>query len=110
MPRTITKCCPACGHLTKEPKPLYKMMRKVFDGSICQCGHEKRHVSQWSRKLKKKMKPRICDCGCGHTGPCRFPKMKAVPDQPIKCTTPDCLSSASVEFQQRIQGFGRETG
>lgn len=102
MPSSISKECPGCGRVSTVPKTLYKMVRRVFGGSRCPCGHERRWESPWSRREKKKRKPRICDCGCGHSGPCVFPKMKAVPDQPIKCKTPDCMSEASVEFQNRL--------
>ena len=109
MPRNISKQCPGCGKVETMPKVFYKITRKVFSGSRCHCGFERRWESQWARRERKKRKPRFCDCGCGHQTPCIFPKIKAVPDMPIKCTIPDCLSSASVGFQRRIQeGFGEE--
>lgn len=108
MPRNISKQCPGCGNVETTPKAIYKMLRRVFSGSRCHCGFERRWESSWSRRERKKRKPQFCGCGCGHQTPCIFPRMKAVPDMPIKCKIPDCLSTASVDFQRRIQDIGKD--
>jgi hypothetical protein len=86
MPATITKHCPSCGHVTRTEKPIYKMIRRVFSGSRCSCGFEKKWKPTETRRPPKR---EPCPCGCGHLLPCFFKPNKD--GDYLKCSIPDCM-------------------
>jgi hypothetical protein len=89
MPATIAKQCPGCGEVSRIEKFVYKMIRRVFSGSRCACGFE-RKWRPTDRRRPPKREP--CPCECGHLLPCYY-KPNKDGDYP-KCSIPDCTSTS----------------